>query len=245
MSAKPIATARVRVRDVDLVLFDGLTAPPSDDRNIALFKNERVIAAIENAIRPLEPKRIVELGLFEGGSAIYWEHRFNPSRMSLLDLRPEMTHLDRYIARHGLGDVMRTHLGVSQDDGPALRAAIGNDFEGAAIDLVIDDASHQHQETKASFETLFPFLRQDGAYVIEDWAWGHAGNWAPHQWRKRPLMSPLLSELMLICGKNEGVIDRLDIYPNFAVAWRGEATLPRDGTFLLAEHYISRGFPGL
>jgi hypothetical protein len=37
---------------------------------------------------------------------------------------------------------------------------------------VLDDASHQYEPTKASFETLFPLLRPGGLYIIKDWSWG-------------------------------------------------------------------------
>ena len=45
-------------------------------------------------------------------------------------------------------------------------------------------------------------------------------------WVNQPLMSPLLSELMLVCGRGRGVIDRIDIDPNFAVIWRWPTPLP-------------------
>ena len=45
------------------------------------------------------------------------------------------------------------------------------------LDLVVDDASHTYEETKASFEFLFPLLRPGGIYVIEDWSWAHHPNY--------------------------------------------------------------------
>jgi hypothetical protein len=55
-------------------------------------------------------------------------------------------------------------------------------------------------------------------------------------------MSPLLSELMLVCGTAAGVIERIEIDPNFAVLRRGEQSLSRRGDFRLADHYTPRGF---
>ncbi len=107
---------------------------------------------------------------------------------------------------------------------------------------MVDDASHRYVETKTTFETIFPFLRRGGAYIIEDWEWGHAIQWPQDQWIDRPLMSPLLSELMLVCGHQSGVIARFEIDPAFAVVWRGDAPLPKDGSFKLSDHYIARGF---
>jgi len=39
------------------------------------------------------------------------------------------------------------------------------------VDLVVDDACHAYEETKASFEFLFPLLQPGGIYLIEDWSW--------------------------------------------------------------------------
>ena len=79
-------------------------------------------------------------------------------------------------------------------------------------------------QTRAAVEILLPFVRPGGAYVIEDWAWGHRWNWPPQLWLERPLLSPLLSELMLICGRELGVGD-----PTLKTAWtaRWSSVLPQ------------------
>jgi hypothetical protein len=41
------------------------------------------------------------------------------------------------------------------------------------LDVVIDDASHRLAETRKSFDVLFPRLRPDGYYVIQDWNPAH------------------------------------------------------------------------
>src|SRR5262249_23218695 len=150
-----------------------------------------------------------------GGSAIYWEHRYALERLHAFDIN-DAPHLVAYLARNGLTDRVRTHFGVSQDDAAALRAALAGDPAATPLDVILDDASHQHASTRATVEILFPFLRTGGAYIIEDWAWGHHKDWRPGDWTDLPLMSPLLSELMLICGSAKGVIDRIEIDPNFA-----------------------------
>jgi hypothetical protein len=120
-------------------------------------------------------------------------------------------------------------------------AVIENDFGGGLVDAAIDDASHEYVPTKTAFETIFPFVRSGGVYVIEDWTWGHSHEWPPQARAEMPLMSPLLCELMLVCGHASDVISRVDINRRFAAIWRGTAELPRYG-FRLAEHYIARGF---
>ena len=65
-------------------------------------------------------------------------------------------------------------MGWTRQIAGALASIVAKEFEGEPIDLVIDDASHLLEPTRASFEVLFPRLRTDGLFVIEDWAWEHA-----------------------------------------------------------------------
>jgi len=233
----------VRVRDIELRLWEGLQAAPAGDpHRIYLYKDRRFLTALAAVIDRISPARMVEIGVLTGGSTIYWTERYQVQRMAAFEISPRATLLSQYIERHGLTDRMRVHFGTRQDDVPALVSAIAQDFAGEQIDVILDDASHQYNETCTTLETLLPYVRNGGIYVIEDWAWGHHKNWPPQMWVNQPLMSPLLSELMLVCGRGRGVIDRIDIDPNFAVIWRGPTPLPTDGTFRLTDHYVSRDF---
>jgi len=66
---------------------------------------------------------------------------------------------------------LRLFFGVDQADRARVAAIARDEFRGAPLDLVVDDASHGLDETRVSFETLFPLLRPGGVYVIEDWNW--------------------------------------------------------------------------
>jgi len=232
----------LHIRDIELRFRGGMhRPPPSSDEVIYVHKDFDFVAAIDETLARIRPRRMIEIGIYDGGSAIYWQHRHDPERLVAFDISPEAPHFARYLARNKLTDTVRVHLGVDQADGDRMRAAIERDFGGEPVDAIIDDASHQHAETKAAFETAFPCLRAGGAYIIEDWAWGHTHNWPADAWAEKPLMSPLLCEFMLACGHRSGVIDKIEIDRRFAVIWRGSAELPKDG-FRLADHYVARGF---
>jgi len=70
------------------------------------------------------------------------------------------------------------------------------------LDLVVDDASHTYEQTKASFEILFPLLRPGGIYVIEDWSWAHHPNYQSSDapFFNRNALSNLLFEQMMLMG---------------------------------------------
>lgn len=234
---------KIPIRDIELCLWEGPEdLPASDDKVICLCKDRMFLKRLEVVVERVRPKCMIEVGILDGGSTIYWQDKFQLERLIAFDIKPEAPHLTRYLARHGLDGTVRTNFGVAQDDGPAIRAAIARHAATSFVDFIVDDASHQYAQTRATVEILLPFLRPGGAYIIEDWAWGHHRSWPPDLWTDYPIMSPLLSELTLICGRGAGVIDRIEIDPNFAVLWRGHASLPKDGGFKLADHYVARGF---
>ena len=234
--------AALRIRDIELHFSAGMhRPPPSSDEIIYVHKEAAFVAAMDEALARVRPRLMIEIGILDGGSTIYWQHHHDLTRLAAFDILPAAPALENYVARHQLTETLRLHLGVAQTDRERIREAIERDFGGEPVDAIIDDASHQYAETKAAFETAFPYLRGGGAYIIEDWAWGHTHNWPVEAWADQPLMSPLLCELMLICGHRRGVIDSIDIDPRFAVIWRGHAKLPKEH-FRLADHYVARGF---
>jgi predicted O-methyltransferase YrrM len=117
---------------------------------------------------------IVELGIFQGGSAALAALVAKPRMLVAVDVEEERSEaLDGFIADHHLEHSVRPFWGIDQADRERLAQIVADEFDGA-LDLVVDDASHQYDATVASFETLFPLLRPGGCYLIEDWRWGVA-----------------------------------------------------------------------
>ena len=137
-----------------------------------LGKYAEIIALYCNLFKNKEFKRIVELGVFKGGSAAFLQLLAQPERVLAVELCPEpIEKLERFIKSEGLEDSFRLECGVNQADTVLLRElAIEHFGIEPSIDLVIDDASHMLGPTRASFETLFPLLVPGGAYIIEDFA---------------------------------------------------------------------------
>lgn len=112
---------------------------------------------------------IVELGIFQGGSAALMALVADPKRIVVIDLSEPVELLDGFIAERGLGDRLRAHYRVDQADRAVLADIMDAEFGDEPLDLVVDDASHLLGPTRASFEELFPRLRPGGRYLIEDW----------------------------------------------------------------------------
>ncbi|RME57091.1 class I SAM-dependent methyltransferase [Candidatus Parcubacteria bacterium] len=148
---------------------------------------------------------ILELGIFQGGSLVFFDKLLKPSRIVGLDIaRDPVKALDHYIASEA--PHMKTYYQSSQDDSALLKSIVENDLDGQ-LDLVVDDASHLYELTKASFMHLFPLLKPGGLYLIEDWAWAHRPNAQnrKHPWFKKPALTNLLFELVVELGSHSGI----------------------------------------
>lgn len=112
---------------------------------------------------------IVELGIAQGGSAAAAALVARPTRLVAIDISEPLDPLTDFIGAHHLEDVLRAYYRIDQSDKEALNRIAGAEFGNTPIDLVVDDASHRFEPTAASFEVLFPRLREGGKYLIEDW----------------------------------------------------------------------------
>jgi cephalosporin hydroxylase len=148
--------------------------PASTSEAFTIAKNEHYIRVYEELASAFSPRSILELGIFQGGSYVLLDKLFSPRRMSAVDIRPQpVAPLLQYVADK---EGRFVHFSTSQSDRKILEHIVRNELADE-LDLVVDDASHTYEQTKASFEILFPLLRPDGIYSIEDWNWAHHPNY--------------------------------------------------------------------
>ncbi|HVQ38037.1 MAG TPA: class I SAM-dependent methyltransferase [Pyrinomonadaceae bacterium] len=231
------------INDIELLFWKGRTRPPESTlKSIYVHKSLKFVSALDAAIGEVHPRRMIEVGVLDGGSTIYWQAKYQPECLITFDLNSGAPNLVAYVQRNRLTDSVHSYFGVSQADSDVLRGLVARHLPGQLVDVVIDDASHRFAETRTTLETLLPFVRPGGIYIIEDWAWGHGVNWPLDLWDDRPLLSPLLVEPVLISASGKNVIDSVEINPMFALLRRGTAQLPLDGSFRLTDYYIPRGF---
>lgn len=111
------------------------------------------------------------------------------------------------------------------------------------------------EETRDSFNCLFPRLRPGGIYVIEDWAWSHipssnveqgvfgeseltrllgSCNVIQENFRDKSTLANLIIEIMLASVAVPSVIDELVVNDGFVIVRRGVAELL--GEFNVSQH---------
>lgn len=112
--------------------------------------------------------RLLELGIFNGGSLHLWSDYFPKGKISGIDLNiPEgFTNTDRMTAYQGSQVDFDFLDNVASQEAPS------------GFDIIIDDASHIGELSKQSFWHLFDnHLKPGGLYVIEDWGAGYWEDW--------------------------------------------------------------------
>lgn len=148
--------------------------PESTSERFFIVKAPPLVRRYLDLCERFEGACIVELGIAEGGSTALLALAARPEKLVAIDLEDQpLDALTEMVAAHGLGEVVRPHYGVDQADRERLGRLVDDELDGALVDLVIDDCSHQLDATRSSFETLFPRLRPGGLYLIEDWNADH------------------------------------------------------------------------
>jgi cephalosporin hydroxylase len=174
-----------------------------------------------------KPVTILELGVFEAGSAIALASMNPMIRVVGID-NSHKPHLDEIIRAHGLKDRIHLYHNIDQQDEERLLSILKKECESNAIDMIIDDCSHLYGPTRKSFEVLFPYLKRGGQYIIEDWNWAHApGEYQTTKWIDQPALSNLIFELTILIGSSlSRDIEKILIQSNLAVFTKGSETNP-------------------
>jgi len=188
----------------------------------------------------LHPRRVVELGVLQGGSTVLYDKLFNPSKLIAFELGGSVPALDAYVAQNGSGRI-NVNYGVNQVDRSVITEVLRRELGTEPLDLVIDDASHLLRETRTSFNILFPRLRPGGCYVVEDWGWEH---W-PGRFQEKnvsfagtPALTNLVFEFVMTAASRPDVVANVQVRRDMAIVRRGEASIGDD--FDISRSYLIR-----
>ena len=194
-------------------------APRAQPPALTLKKPKGLLETYAQVLDGGEWRNVLELGLNHGGSAAFFAALLAPDKLVSIDIAGPVRRFDEFRASHPLGRRITTKYETSQADEASLRAILATDFVGP-LDLVLDDASHDYELTRASFEILFPVIRPGGCYALEDWQWAHA----PGFWDRKdqPALSNLLFQLLMLAAGRPDLIAKVEVYQGSEFIWRGE-----------------------
>lgn len=137
--------------DLERIVFSGrcrrihkwLHYLPIYERHLAQYRRKRF--------------KMLEIGVFGGGSLDMWREYFGPRAIIFgIDINPECEKLN----------TPQTPVRIGSQADPGLLKSVVSEMGG--LDVVLDDGSHRGKHQWASFETLFPLLNEGGLYIIED-----------------------------------------------------------------------------
>ncbi len=143
---------------------------PIDLNNLALKYGTDKGSTIHNYTETYEPYfqkiqhaplRFLEIGIADGASARMWEEYFDNATLFFLDIEPK-TVLD---IQQKLSQRSHCFIG-DQENQEQLSLFI--EQSGGAFDIIIDDGGHTMQQQITSFKALFPSVKKNGIYIIED-----------------------------------------------------------------------------
>ena len=97
---------------------------------------------------------ILEIGIENGDSLRIWREYFSKANICGVDIDKKNFKIDNVDIQHG-----------DQSNNVFLLSLI-NIYKN--FDIIIDDGSHQAKHIISSFNFLFPYLNDNGIYIIED-----------------------------------------------------------------------------
>src|SRR5688572_4842863 len=101
---------------------------------------------------------ILEIGIQKGPSLKMWEQYFPHATIVGIDINPVCEVLVFERSKVEIGDAT---------DSDFLSKIIKKNFTGP-IDIIIDDGSHVLEDQIKTLLILFPYLKEDGLYFVED-----------------------------------------------------------------------------
>lgn len=115
------------------------------------------------------PIRMLEIGVFRGGSLRMWKQYFHPeSTIVGIDI-------DKSCAAHEIAD-QKVFVRIGSQADPNFLASVNDEF--GPFDIILDDGSHKTHHQIVSFGALFREALQDGGcYMVEDM---HTNYWLKH-----------------------------------------------------------------
>lgn len=100
---------------------------------------------------------VLEIGVSQGQSIKMWADYFTKATIHAADISKESEICESYSNR------IKFHLLDQRDE-----AQLKNLEQFSPFDLIIDDGNHFWMEQILTFQTLFPYMKKGGIYIVED-----------------------------------------------------------------------------
>ena len=144
------------IKNEEYLYLDELALLAGTDKSSAFHHYTKVYADYFGPIKN-DPLIFLEMGIYKGNSVKLWESYFPHATLHFIDNNPSLIEYDS----------TRSHYHfIDQTNWEALHTFAKS--VGGQFDIILDDAGHSMIGQIGSFQTLFPYLKSGGLYVIED-----------------------------------------------------------------------------
>jgi len=138
---------------------------------------------------------VCEVGVHEGESLRLWQALFPQGRVVGVDVSPNATW--------PAGTVV-VIADQTAEDLPAQLLA----HSARGYDLIVEDASHNGDASRRTWELLWPLVTPGGFYVIEDWQVGFA-EWDTSRGPRQPTMLATAAALLYTLSSDDGDVESI------------------------------------
>lgn len=135
----------------------------------------------QNYIGHLNPKKLLEMGIYQGASLKLWYDYFPETQILGIDLH-DYTHLNNDRTQTMAANcelrtvdefdnsVINPWLQKLYNDFPGGRVGLNEIIErhGSSWDIILDDGPHTQRSNQVMLGYLFPQVKSGGIYIIED-----------------------------------------------------------------------------
>lgn len=139
--------------------MNGLKSIFDNNKTNLMNKWHHYFEIYENHFSKFRDRKIVllEIGVFQGGSINLWKQYFGDKvEIYAIDINPLCKSFEQENVKIFIG---------SQEDKSFLNSVLQS---MPNPDIIIDDGGHSMTQQITSFEMLFPFLKTNGVYFLED-----------------------------------------------------------------------------
>ena len=206
---------------------------------IVVLKGADMLRSYDAVFQKAPKKTLFEIGVFEGGSTIFFALANPELKIVGLDIRKPDEAVLRHLRDLKLEDRVKIYYETSQTDADAISRILRDDFRDDEIGVVIDDASHNYNLSRKTFELTFGHVASGGYYCLEDWAWAHwGGAFQTEQWIDQPALTNLVFEISMLLPSARPLIDEIRITPGVVQVLRGSRKI---GSFSIDDLLRLRG----
>ena len=164
----------LRIDDVEFYLtvdLDELHAHQSRRNHFLLGKTRPMLDAVL-ALRDTENiGRILDVGIFKGGSAALYMSVFAPQKLVAVEYLPRPVEaLAQFIADNDLASRLIPYYGTDQSDARAMSRILATEFPDRNIDLIVDETFNGAGRTQAFLASTAGASLFDAVFRIDNGA---------------------------------------------------------------------------